>query len=110
MELLQGLDYIRILSTLLSAATIVMIIMFWKHYPKYKPQFLLIIAYLLHGLLYYGLFLVDRVFNGVSINTAIYNDWGAFLRFHSYATWFFVALLYYTSHNRNGSVKKDDTG
>ena len=88
-------DVVRVISILLSLATIFIIVRFWLTYPQYHLQFFLILFYLAHGLIFYTKFLIDKRTPTTFMTGVAYNDWGSVLRFHSFATWFFVALLYF---------------
>ena len=88
-------DIVRFLSLLLGLVTLGIILHFWNIYPKFQPQFLLISIYLLHGIVYYALLVLDHLTPVNLLSDVVYNDWGAILRFHSFATWFFVAAMYF---------------
>ena len=88
-------DSVRLLSLGMALATVAILLVFWKRYPLYQPQFLVILFYMFHGLIYYFVLLYDRITPAQLMTNQTYNDWGAVLRFHSYATWFFVAVLYF---------------
>jgi hypothetical protein len=92
--MLELFDWVRVLSVCFAFATIFILIKFWYNYPKYQPQFSLILFYLIHGILYYSIVIVDKIANISFMTDTSYNNWGAVLRFHSFITWFFVAFLY----------------
>lgn len=93
-------DLLRLISVVLALCTIYFILRFWKRYPLFWPQFSLIIAYMLHGIIYYGVMLVDRSMPFVA--EQFFANWEAVLRLHSFTTWFFVALLYFRGHRKYG--------
>lgn len=95
------IDVIRVLSLLLSIATMYIVIGMWRRHPRFLPQFALILAYMFHGFLYYSVLLVDRITPTEFLTSTFYTDWGAIVRFHSFATWFFVALLYARLRRKN---------
>jgi hypothetical protein len=90
-------DIFRILSTILAILTFVIVLKFWKIYPKFHPQFFLVLTYLIHGIVYYIVLLITHLSPLQIVTDPVLNDWGAVLRFHSYTTWFFVALLFLRS-------------
>lgn len=88
-------DIVRIGSLGLAISTLWIIFRFWKVYPKFQPQFLVISIYLLHGMIYYALLTLDHLTPLNFLSDSAYTDWGAVLRFHSFATWFFVATMFF---------------
>lgn len=96
----ETLDILRALSLFLGVATLILTLHFWRNYPRYQPQFFMVAVYLIHGIAYYATLLIGRVTLYELLTNNLYNDWGAVLRFHSYVTWFFVALLFFRLRKR----------
>ncbi len=94
------IDILRLMSMILAGITIYFLIHFWKKFTRFQPQFYIILVYLAHGILFYAALFATRFFTIPMFTNQFFNDWGAVLRFHSYTSWFFVALLYFRVYRR----------
>jgi hypothetical protein len=88
-------DFIRVLSLGFSIATSALIIHFWRKYPVYRPQFVTILFYQLHRIVFYSVLLVSHASPVDLVTSGFLNNWSAVITFHSACTWFFVAFMYF---------------
>lgn len=94
-------DLLRLGSLVLDVVTLYFVVRFFLLYPKYKPQMLIVIIYLVHAGSFYIVYFLDNYSYIINISAIEYNSWASVLRFNNATTWFFVALLYYLDWNRN---------
>ena len=91
--MLANFDWVRLLSFALAITAFILFVRLWRRNEDLAPLCLLVLIYLTHGLLYYGVLLLDQFTPTTILNTTAYTNWGAVVRCHSYITWFVAALI-----------------